>query len=310
MVVEITLLGPPRVTRDGRAGGVRDPQGDGAAGPPRAQSTARARARCCASCSIPATTRSARAARCGARSRRCARASARSGSTRPATASRCAEARSSGSTSSGSASWRREPATEPRLREAVALFAGDFLEGFSLRDSPDFDDWQIGGGRRPPGRARLGATTPRRPSRGERGARGAPWRARAAGSTLDPLHEPAHRELIRLYAWNGDRAAALEQYRTCVRTLSRELGVAPLEETAALYAQVNDGHPPAARARRAGAVPGTCPARRAAGRAARWSAARSSWRPCSTRTPRPVPTAGWPSSRARPASARPGWRPS
>ena len=58
---------------------------------------------------------------------------------------------------------------------------------------------------------------------------------------LDPLHEPAHRELIRLHAWNGDRAAALEQYRTCVRTLSEELGVAPLEETAALYAQVNDG---------------------------------------------------------------------
>ncbi len=30
-----------------------------------------------------------------------------------------------------------------RLSEAVALFSGDFLEGFSLRDSPDFDDWQI-----------------------------------------------------------------------------------------------------------------------------------------------------------------------
>ena len=58
---------------------------------------------------------------------------------------------------------------------------------------------------------------------------------------VDPLHEPAHRELIRLYAWSGDRAAALEQYRHCVRTLSQELGVAPLEETAALYEQVNDG---------------------------------------------------------------------
>ena len=31
-----------------------------------------------------------------------------------------------------------------RLSEAVALFSGDFLEGFSLRDSPDFDDWQMG----------------------------------------------------------------------------------------------------------------------------------------------------------------------
>ena len=58
---------------------------------------------------------------------------------------------------------------------------------------------------------------------------------------LDPLHEPAHRELIRLYAWSGDRAAALEQYRTCVRTLSQELGVAPLEETATLYEEVNEG---------------------------------------------------------------------
>src|SRR4029453_14303446 len=57
-------------------------------------------------------------------------------------------------------------------------------------------------------------------------------------------HEPAHRELIRLYAWSGDRAAALEQYRNCVRTLSQELGVAPLDETAALYGRVNEGSPP------------------------------------------------------------------
>jgi hypothetical protein len=58
---------------------------------------------------------------------------------------------------------------------------------------------------------------------------------------LDPLHEPAHRELIRLYAWNGDRGGALEQYRECVRTLSQELGVAPVEETATLYDQVSEG---------------------------------------------------------------------
>ena len=73
---------------------------------------------------------------------------------------------------------------------------------------------------------------------------------------LDPLHEPAHRELIRLHAWSGDRAAALEQYRSCVRTLSQELGVAPLEETAALYEQVNDGTlaPPAQASRSRGAA--------------------------------------------------------
>ncbi len=29
------------------------------------------------------------------------------------------------------------------LAEAVELYRGDFLEGFSLRDSPNFDDWQF-----------------------------------------------------------------------------------------------------------------------------------------------------------------------
>src|SRR5207248_3259118 len=45
---------------------------------------------------------------------------------------------------------------------------------------------------------------------------------------LDRLQEPAHRRLMRLYAQGGDRAAAVEQYRVCVRTLRRELGVGAL----------------------------------------------------------------------------------
>ncbi len=133
-----------------------------------------------------------------------------------------------------------EPASEPRLREAVALFPGDFLEGFSLRDSPDFDDWQAATADTL--RAELASVIRRLV--GQLAAHGEIEEAISGARrwlAIDPLHEPAHRELIRLYAWNGDRAAALEQYRTCVRTLSRELGVAPLEETATLYAQVNDG---------------------------------------------------------------------
>jgi DNA-binding SARP family transcriptional activator/predicted ATPase len=126
------------------------------------------------------------------------------------------------------------------LSEAVALHSGEFMEGFSLRDSPEFDDWQTGEadslGRE------LGSTLRRLvemlAARGEYD-RALPHALRWLA--VDPLHEPAHRDLIRLYAWSGDRAAALEQYRDCVRTLSQELGVAPLEETAALYEQVNDG---------------------------------------------------------------------
>ena len=117
-------------------------------------------------------------------------------------------------------------ASAERLGEGVALFAGGFLEGFSLRDSADFDDWQS---------AEAGALERELGSALRRLvdaliARGDVERAVPRAQRwleLDRLHEPAHCQLIRLYAWGGDRAAALEQYRTCVRTLSQELGVDP-----------------------------------------------------------------------------------
>lgn len=54
----------------------------------------------------------------------------------------------------------------------------------------------------------------------------------------DPCHEPAYRDLMRLYALNGDRAGALHIYHTCVTTLRRELGVPPDAATRALHEQV------------------------------------------------------------------------
>ena len=35
------------------------------------------------------------------------------------------------------------------LTEAAELYRGDFLAGFTLRDSPDFDDWQLAQTRQP-----------------------------------------------------------------------------------------------------------------------------------------------------------------
>jgi DNA-binding SARP family transcriptional activator/predicted ATPase len=137
-------------------------------------------------------------------------------------------------------SLARDGASIEELAAAVELFRGELLEGFALRDSPEFDAWQVyeaDGLRRELGSA-LGRLVELTAARGEY--------ARAISHArrwleLDSLHEPAHRELIRLYALNGDRAAALAQYRDCVRTLSQELGVAPLEETAALFEQVSEG---------------------------------------------------------------------
>ena len=66
---------------------------------------------------------------------------------------------------------------------------------------------------------------------------------------LDPLHEPAHQAIIRLYGWTGQRSAAMRQYRSLVRVLDRDLAVRPLPETTRLYDDVRAGRlgPPPAR---------------------------------------------------------------
>jgi DNA-binding SARP family transcriptional activator len=131
-------------------------------------------------------------------------------------------------------------ATPEELASAVEVFRGELLEGFSLRDNPEFDAWYVYEAdalQRELGAA-LGRLVVALAERGEYG-RAIPYARRWLA--LDPLHEPAHRELIRLYALDGDRAAALAQYRECVRTLSQELGVPPVEETAVLFEQVSEG---------------------------------------------------------------------
>ena len=54
----------------------------------------------------------------------------------------------------------------------------------------------------------------------------------------DPLREEIHREMMRLYLENGQRALAVRQYETCREALAAELGIPPMEETQALYAQI------------------------------------------------------------------------
>src|SRR5690606_35711464 len=127
-----------------------------------------------------------------------------------------------------------------KLEEAVALYRGDFLAGFTLPDCPEFDEWQrqqTESLRRDLGWAleRLG------------------YLHEAAGElrqaidyaqrwvNLDPLHEAAQRRLMALYARNGQRAAAYRQYQSCQRLLAEELGVEPQIETKQLYEQIQAG---------------------------------------------------------------------
>jgi predicted ATPase/DNA-binding SARP family transcriptional activator len=131
-------------------------------------------------------------------------------------------------------------ACQETLARAAELYRGDFMEGFSLRDSALFDDWQFF---QADNLRRELATVLQKLANFQAGqgqfasaiAYARRWLA------LDPLLEDAQRLLIQLYAWSGQRNAALRQYRECVRILEQELGVSPLEETTRLYQTVLEG---------------------------------------------------------------------
>lgn len=140
--------------------------------------------------------------------------------------------------------------------EAVELYRGPLLEGFSTPDAPPFEDWQ----RRETERLRLRmddildrlveATDLIDATR---------WaRQRVA---LDPLNEAATRQAMSTIASAGDRAGAVSLYRELVRQLDDELGVQPLDETVSVYERVRRGIPPAPPRQR----PASSPLRAAGG---------------------------------------------
>ncbi|MCP3960677.1 MAG: AAA family ATPase [bacterium] len=123
------------------------------------------------------------------------------------------------------------------LTAAAALYRGDFLAGFNLKNSPDFEFWQLAQQERLRDRAveTLRTLVDSYLSRGEFRL-GLQYARRLVA--IDPLSEEAQRYLIRLFALNGQRSRSLAQYEDLRDTLLRELGVEPLEETRSLYEAV------------------------------------------------------------------------
>lgn len=141
------------------------------------------------------------------------------------------------------------PSCVERLSEAVGLVRGPFLEGFSLSDSAEFDDWQAlqAAGARQSYADALWRLAEGRAAQGE--LHQAVEVARRLVE-LDPLHEGAQRRLMLLYAWVGRHSEALRHYHELERLLERELGVAPEQETVELLAAIRarrEPPPPAAR---------------------------------------------------------------
>ena len=140
------------------------------------------------------------------------------------------------------------------LQAAIMLYRGDFLEGFSLADAPEFDDWaglqreawhqrlerifnQLSRLQFEAGQVDQALDTTRR------------WLAR------DSLNETAYRRLMQLYFLTGNRTAALQTYEQCCRLLAEELGVEPDPDTIALAGRIRTEPPPAPAPRAAELAP-------------------------------------------------------
>lgn len=126
------------------------------------------------------------------------------------------------------------------LEKAVALYKGDFFEGFNLKDCPEFDDWQFF--QRENLRSDYGGALQKLADYYQNQcdwdkaiARTRSWLA------LDRLHEAPHRKLMMLYYLIGQKSAALRQYEDCKQILEQELGEDPEEETQKVYEEIRSG---------------------------------------------------------------------
>jgi DNA-binding SARP family transcriptional activator/tetratricopeptide (TPR) repeat protein len=120
------------------------------------------------------------------------------------------------------------------LERTLALYRGDFLDGFTLVDTPAFDDWVAAERERYRLLAIRGFVSLARLYEADH-AHAAALGAVDAALRLDALQEDLHRTAMRLHYATGDRAGAIRQFELLRHLLNDELGVAPMPETRALY---------------------------------------------------------------------------
>src|ERR1043165_1507363 len=125
---------------------------------------------------------------------------------------------------------------EAALSSASALYRGDFLDGFYLNEER-FDQWVIAE------RDRLHRMALRVHAQliellARHNAIDDAIAVAQTSLRIDPLQEPIHRTLMRLYLQSGDVVNALQQYETCARLLKRELRIEPDAETKALQREI------------------------------------------------------------------------
>jgi predicted ATPase/DNA-binding SARP family transcriptional activator len=130
-----------------------------------------------------------------------------------------------------------------QVEQALDIFQGDFLDGFFIRDCLDFEDWRLLQQERIRRLAVDGLHTAISTSIEKMDYRKGQYFAQRL-LEIDSLDELAHRKSMLIYALEGQRTRALEQYEHCQAVLQEELGVEPSQETQLLYTQILQGESP------------------------------------------------------------------
>lgn len=121
--------------------------------------------------------------------------------------------------------------------QALALYQGDFLAGFHLREAPEFEEWVVVQRER----LRLLAVEGLQKLVSAHLQEGDHWAALQAVTQLlgiEPLLEQAQRTRMLLLARTGQHPQALQQYEEAVELFDRELGIPLSPETTALYERI------------------------------------------------------------------------
>jgi DNA-binding SARP family transcriptional activator/TolB-like protein len=130
-----------------------------------------------------------------------------------------------------------------RFAEALDIYRGDLLEGFSSDASNDFEDW-IG---RERGRLRALAAVAAQglAENCERaGDIAAALSAARSAVALSELEEPVFRKLLRLLDRSGDRVGAIRAYEALVARLATEYDTVPAAETRQLMEEIRTRQTP------------------------------------------------------------------
>src|SRR5437016_2127965 len=126
--------------------------------------------------------------------------------------------------------------TPEALERAVALYRGELLEGIGVDEAP-FAEWLASEQERLRGLA-VQAFTDILAHQSKAGQTQQAIQTAVTLLAMDVSQEIVHRALMRLYARQGRRGAALKQYQVCVAALQRELGTEPEPETKQLYQEI------------------------------------------------------------------------